>query len=412
MLKENKKMTIPKRYKFIIELGKALHICGVPSYKIQIYLQEIAKKKGIQGSFMDTPTWINYVFYEEDENTYNYTECVPPGEINLGALSKVIEITQNVTDNTYTFSEAYSQIKGMDYRSFGYGRIAEFFAFVFAGGGFSMIINPNWTSAFAAAFASAIIYFITLLADKSIYIKSILETLVSFVSTMLIGLLSTIFKDIYISLTVLSSIIIFIPGLSLTTALEEITARNLVSGTAKLFDAIISLFKQWFGVVLGLSILPLFVDIHFRLPNYNIPSVFTYFAIFLLCVSLIVSFKVRLKDAFFSILTGGISFCTTILLEPMGILLSIFAGTIVTTTISKVLGRLTKTSRLVFLIPGLIMLVPGSKAFIGLSSFFIKDDVSNTIYSNMGEQVLFIFMGIIGGLIFSGAFMENRHSIK
>ena len=68
-------------------------------------------------------------------------------------------------------------------------------------------------------------------------------------------------------MTILASIIVFIPGLSITTALEEITARNLVSGTAKLFDALVSLFKQFFGVVMGLVILPLFVEIKQQASN-------------------------------------------------------------------------------------------------------------------------------------------------
>ena len=89
-------MQVPGKYKFIVQLGKALHTYGVPSYKSQIYLADIAEKKSIKGSFMDTPTWINYVFYEEEEQTYNYVECVPPGELNLGALSRIVEITNDV----------------------------------------------------------------------------------------------------------------------------------------------------------------------------------------------------------------------------------------------------------------------------------------------------------------------------
>jgi uncharacterized membrane protein YjjP (DUF1212 family) len=64
-----------------------------------------------------------------------------------------------------------------------------------------------------------------------------------------------------VGLSIISAIIIFVPGLSLTIALEEITSKNLVSGTAKLFDAIISFFiKQFFGVILGLTCLKFVID--------------------------------------------------------------------------------------------------------------------------------------------------------
>ncbi|MCG8580492.1 MAG: threonine/serine exporter family protein [Bacteroidales bacterium] len=398
-------MQIPQQYKFIVQLGKALHTYGVPSYKSQLYLTEIAEKKGIKGSFMDTPTWINYVFYEEDEHTYNHVECVPPGELNLGALSEVVEITNNVISNELPFTEAKEKIKELDKANFGYSRIIELLSFMISAGSFCVILNTNWLSVLVATILGAIVYGFTALSKHSGYIRSTLESLVAFLATIITGLLSTVLPDINISMTILASIIVFIPGLSLTTALEEITSRSLVSGTAKLFDALVSLFKQFFGVVLGLALLPLIIELKPHRVIDDIPAWVDILAIPLLSLSLMPVFKVRLKDIPLGVVTGFICFYTTMLLDFTGILVSIFVGTIVAVSISKLFAHLTKAPRLVYLIPGIIMLVPGSKAFIGLSTMFLNTQVSN---SAMGEQVIYIFMGIIGGLIFSGTFMDKR----
>lgn len=398
-------MQIPQQYKFIVQLGKALHIYGVPSYKSQIYLTEISEKKGINGSFMDTPTWINYVFYEEDEHTYNHVECVPPGELNLGALSQVVEITNNVISNDLSFADAKTQILDIERNQKGYSKIIELLSFMFSAGSFCILLNTNWLSVIVATFIGALVYGITLMARHSSYLRSTLESMVAFGATISTGLLSTVLPDLNISMTILASIIVFIPGLSLTTALEEITSRSLVSGTAKLFDALVSLFKQFFGVVLGLALLPLVIDIHPHEVVDNIPSWVDFIAIMLLSLSLMPVFKVRPKDIPLGMVTGFVCFYTTLLLGFTGILVSIFFGTLVAVAVSKLFTHLTKVPRLVYLIPGIIMLVPGSKAFIGLSTLFLDAQVSN---SNMGEQVLYIFMGIIGGLIFSGTFMDRR----
>jgi uncharacterized membrane protein YjjB (DUF3815 family) len=249
------------------------------------------------------------------------------------------------------------------------------------------------------------VYLITLWSRHSVYIRSTLEALVAFVATFVTGLLSVQFSQINISMTILSSIIVFIPGLSITTALEEITARNLVSGTAKLFDSLVSLFKQFFGVVMGLAILPLFIEIN-QYPVINdIPNWVDYLAIIALIISLTPAFKIRNKDLLLCVVIGFLSFYTTILFAFTGILVSIFMGTIVTVVASKLFSKLNNSPRLVYLVPGIIMLVPGSKAFIGLSSVFLSE---TTASGNMGEQVLYIFMGIIGGLLFSGTFMDKR----
>ncbi|TRX66519.1 threonine/serine exporter ThrE family protein [Carboxylicivirga sp. M1479] len=398
-------MQIPHQYKFIVQLGKALHTYGVPSYKSQDYLSEIAKKKGVKGSFMDTPTWINYVFYEEDEHTYNHVECVPPGELNLGALSRVVEITDNVISNDLSFENAQGEIKKLNNVKIGYSKIVELFSFMISAGSFCVVLNTNWISVIVATLIGALIYGITLLAKRSSYIRSTLESLVAFMATIVIGLISTVYPDINISMTILASIIIFVPGLSITTALEEITSRNLVSGTAKLFDALVSLFKQFFGVLLGVTLLPLFIELKPHEITNDIPTWVNFVAIPLLSLSLMPVFKVRLKDIPLGVATGFICFYTTTLLDFTGILVSIFIGTIVAVAISKLFAHLTKAPRLVYLIPGIIMLVPGSKAFIGLSTLFLGTQVSN---SHMGEQVIYIFMGIIGGLIFSGSFMDMK----
>lgn len=397
-------MLVPQKYKFIIQLGKALHKYGVPSYKSECYLTDIAEKKGINGSFMDTPTWINYVFYEEDEQTYNYVECVPPGEINLGSFSKIIEITNNVLSNTLSFKEAKLAIKKLPVTYSGYGTFINLLGFMFSAGSFSIILETSWTTVLFSTLLGAVVYGITYLSSKSRYIHSVLESLVALIVTIITGVLSLYFSQINIAMTILASIIIFIPGLSITTALEEITSKNLVSGTAKLADALLSLFKQFLGVVLGLSILNLFVEIEPTHVINDIPSQMNYFAVVLLSLALMPTFKVRKKDVLLGVVTGSLAFFITYSLAFTGILFSIFIGTLATVIISKIFSKLSKSPPLVFLVPGIVMLVPGSKAFIGLSTIFM--DSSNLIHPNMGEQIFYIFMGIIGGLIFSGSFMN------
>jgi len=399
-------MKIPQQYKFIIMLGKALHIYGVPSYKIQNYLFSIAKKRGIRGGFMDTPTWINYVFYLDDDHTYNYIESIPPGDLNLGALSKVSEITDKVLAGVIDEHEATKQIEDIKCYKKTHGYLGEAFAFIFSAGAFSVILDTNWMSALAASFLGIFVFALWYLANKSNYISSALETLVAFVATIGAGLLSIPFPEINISLTILASIIVFIPGLSITTALEEITSKSLVSGTAKLADAIVSLFKQFFGVILGLSLLPFLGDINPGSLNNDIPTWMDPIAILCLLLGLIIIMRVRKKDVLLAVVTGFISYYVTVLMAFTNLLVSIFVGTIVVVLLSELWSKINKSPQIVFLTPGIIMLVPGSKAFIGLSTVFLQSGVENS--TNMGEQVLLIFLGIIGGLIFSGSFMNSK----
>ncbi|AUC22476.1 MULTISPECIES: threonine/serine exporter ThrE family protein [Polaribacter] len=399
-------MRVPKKYQFIVEIGKALHIYGIPSYKIQSYLTQVAKTKGITGSFMDLPTWVNYVFYDE-KNSYNYVECIPPGSLNLGAFSRIDELTNKVIDSGMEVDEIDKELKIIHAKTKEVNHFILTLAYAFAAGSFSLMIGTNWISFAFSILLGSLTYLFVYLANKSKYVESVLESLCALVVTIFACLLTFIFPDFNLGLTILASIIIFIPGLAITTALEEITSKSLVAGGAKLFDAMVVLFKQFFGVILGLGLMTSLLDIDLTHYESNMPqwTIFCAIPIFSICTLPI--FQVRKKDMFFGILTGIFAFFITVFLSSgLGILVSTFIGTLTVVGISRIFGRISKTPKSVYLTQGIIMLVPGSKSFMGLSNSFFNPSI--TASANLFEEVTFILMAIIGGLLFAGTFRERK----
>ncbi|MGJ8743090.1 threonine/serine ThrE exporter family protein [Polaribacter sp.] len=399
-------MKVPEKYQFIVALGKALHVYGIPSYKIQTYLTEVAELQGITGSFMDSPTWINYVFYE-DENSYNYVECVPPGSLNLGAYSRIAELTNKVIDAKISNSQIHEELKNIHAKTKVVNHFKLVLAYAFSAGSFSVLIGTNLVSFLVSFLLGALVYFLVYLTSKSQYLENVFESLSALIVTIICCSITLIFPNLNLGLTILSSIIIFIPGLAITTALEEITSKSLVSGGAKLFDSIILLFKQFFGVLLGLALMTSIVEIDLTYHVSELPKWTILFAIPILSITLLPIFQVRKKDILFGVLTGVIAFFMTVLLSGYGVLVSTFIGTLVVVGISSLFSIISKTPKTVYLIQGIVMLVPGSKSFMGLSNSFFNP-ATTTGSVNLFEQVAFILMGIIGGLLFAGTFRDRR----
>ena len=399
-------MKVPEKYQFIVELGKALHIYGIPSYKIQSYLTEVAKTQGITGSFMDSPTWINYVFYE-DENSFNYIECIPPGSLNLGAFSRIAELTNKVIDSKIDNNTINKELNIIHAKTKTVNHYLLTLAYAFSAGCFSVMIGTNWISFAFSLLLGAFIYLLVFLTTKSNYLENIFESFSALVVTIICCLLTLIFPNFNLGLTILASIIIFIPGLAITTALEEITSKSLVSGGAKLFDSILLLFKQFFGVLLGLGLMTSLVDIDLTYHVSELPKWTIFCAVPIFSIALLPIFQVRKKDMIFGALTGVIAFFTTVLLSGYGVLVSTFIGTLTVVGVSRLFGMITKTPKTVYLIQGVVMLVPGSKSFMGLSNSFFNPSTT-TGSANLFEQVAFILMGIIGGLLFAGTFRERK----
>ncbi|WP_405567806.1 threonine/serine exporter ThrE family protein [Polaribacter sp. Asnod6-C07] len=400
-------MIIPKKYRFIVELGRALHIYGIPSYKIQSYLTEVANNKGIKGSFMDFPTWINYAFYD-DEESFNYIECIPPGILNLGAFSRVAELTKKVINSEVDSDEISEELSIIHQKTKKVNHLYLTLAYAFAAGAFSLIIGTNWISFWLSLLTGSLVYLMVYLTSKSKYIENVFESLSALLITIISCLIKQVVPEFNVGLTILASIIIFVPGLGITTALEEITSKNLVSGSAKLFDAIILLFKQFFGVLLGFGLMTTLMEVDIVDTTSEMPKWINFFAIPVLSISLFPVLQVRKKDMFFGVLTGAISFSIIILLSGLGILISTFIGTLTVVGISSLFGRISKTPKTVYLIQGIIILVPGSKSFIGLSNSFLNKSAVSS--GNVFEEIAFILMGIIGGLLFAGTFRDNSSS--
>lgn len=397
-------MKIPDKYKHIIELGKVLHIYGVPSYKIQSYLTKVSKTEGINGVFMDLPTWINYVFYEDDQS-YNYIECIPPGILNLGGLSSVDEVTNKVISKEIDSSEVLHELKLINDETKKTNHFILTLSYALASAGFSLMIGTNWVSLIIAFILGALVYPFVYISTKSNYFETILESLTSFIVTIIASLLHLIFPELNVGITILSAIIIFIPGLSITTSLEEITSKSLVSGGAKLFDSIITLFKQFFGVLLGLALMSSIIDFKQLVHISDLPQWIMFCGIPLFSMSLLPIFQVRKKDMLLGVVTGVSVFFLTVLFSGYGVLFSTFIGTIAAVAISHFFNRITKTPKTVFLMQGIVMLVPGSKSFMGLSNSFLNSSI--IVAGNIYEQVAFTLMGIIGGLLFSGVFRKR-----
>lgn len=398
-------MQTPKKYRFLIELGKALHIYGVPSYKIQFFLSEIAEKKGIHGSFMDLPTWVNYTFYDGEES-YNYVECIPPGNLNLGALSKISQLSKDIINNEIEGPAVSEQLEKIHADTKKVHHFSNIMAYALSSAAFSLLIGTNYVSLIVAFFLGAFIYPFIYFSSKSSYIETTLEALISFMTTVVACLLYLVFPDLNVGLVVLSAIIMYIPGLGITTALEEITSRSLVSGSAKLFDSIISLFKQFFGAVLGFTIMAPLVNFHDLEHISNLPTWLMYLGIPLFSISMIPVFQIRKKDMFLATLTGVLVFSITVIFSGYGLLLSTFMGAVLAVFLSSAFSKITKSNPLVFSTIGIIMLVPGSKSFMGLSDTILHASIINN--SNIFEQVAFILMGIIGGLLFAGNFKQTK----
>ena len=237
-----------------------------------------------------------------------------------------------------------------------------------------------------------------------------LEPLVALVSALLATLIAQIDPGINISLVILSAIIIFIPGLALTLGLAELSNRHLVSGTARLMDGIMSMFKLYFGAVLGMALGNILCEPVTYIRPLQVPDWTTWLAVALLSGSLVVMFKSRLKDAPWGITAGFLAYISTMWASNyLDVSLSAFVGAFVIGIYSNLFARWMKVPALVVLLHGVVLLVPGSKVYIGLNTLISGQNM--VAAGSVGPQTFLIFMSLVAGLIFANVAVTPKRSL-
>ncbi len=398
---------IQKR-RFIIRLGKALHKYGTPAYRLEAHLQEVSHRLGVQANFMITPTSLTFVLSEGDENQeYNHIIRVKPGELDLGSLARIDALVDELASQQRSLSEAIERLDDIANKPKPYSRPLMFLSYGAASGAFAMLMHTNWSTVIWSALIGFVVFAIAFWAEKSTRVANMLEPFVALVAALLASALSLYDNSIDVPLVILSSIIVYIPGLALTMGLSELATRNLVSGTARVVDAMMSLFKLYFGAFLGLAMATLlFGEVMFQAAP-TVPAWTLWPAVTLLSLSLVVLFKTRRKDAFWGILSGYIAFGASLWGGIyLGTSLGAFVGAFALGLYSNIFSRVMNLPSSIVMLLGLVTLVPGSKVYIGLNQAVSGKAMLNAV--DIGAQSFLIFMSLVAGLIFADVLLPTQ----
>ncbi|MFT5756682.1 MAG: uncharacterized membrane protein YjjP (DUF1212 family) [Alteromonadaceae bacterium] len=400
-----------EKRRFIIKLGKALHKFGTPAYRLEAHLQDVAEFLEVQACFVITPTAMTFVLSEDDENQeYNHVVRVKPGELDLGSLARADELVDELRSKQRTLPEAIERLDEIENKPNPYGRILTFLAFGASSGAFSMLMHTSWNDVIWSTMIGFVVCLFTFWAERSRRVTDMLEPVSALTAALLVSAATLIDPSINVPLVILSSIIAFIPGLAFTLGLAELAARNLISGTARIMDAIMTLFKLYFGAVLGVALAKIiWGEVGFIQPETT-PLWTSWVAVTTLSFSLVILFRVRKKDAPWGIISGYIAFGASIWgAMYLGIALGAFVGALALGLYSNIFSRLMNLPSSIVKILGLVVLVPGSKVYMGLNSAISGQVMLNA--TDVSSQAFLIFMSLVGGLIFSNVILPPRKSL-
>ncbi|WP_335915046.1 threonine/serine ThrE exporter family protein [Shewanella algae] len=400
---------IEKR-RFIIKLGKALHKFGTPAYRLETHLQTVAKTLGIEGYFLISPTSMTFVLQHDTDQEYNHVARVKPGELDLGSLARTDALVQELSLGQRSLSEALERLDEIANKPNPYGPMLTLGAFGTSAAAFAMLMGSSWNDVFWSALIGMLVYGLVFSAERSRRMAELLEPLAAMLAGFAACGLAQLDAGLNIPVVVLSGIIVFIPGLALTLGLAELAARDLMSGTMRIMDAVMLLFKLYFGAVLGVAIGNALFGESLYIEPMPLPRWAIWSVVPILSMALVFIFKARLKDAPWGVLAGIVAFFSAMFGGLyLGDSLGIFFGALAVGIYANLFARWMKAPASIALLQGIVILVPGSKTYIGLNVLISGETMLNQ--SHLGSQIFLIFMSLIAGLIFSNVVVPPRNTL-
>jgi uncharacterized membrane protein YjjP (DUF1212 family) len=393
---------------FMVKLGQALHRFGVPAHRLEQSMDLVAQRFGIQGGFFVTPTGIFASFGLPEEHRTSLIR-IESSEVNLEKLARLDELTSRVIRGQADVGEGTQEIDRIVAAPPRYGSLLSTLCFSLASGAAARFLGGGWREVLVTTLIGLLVGILALLMGRLKEASKVFEPTAAIVAAALVMVAARLLNPLAVYLTTLASLIVLLPGLTLTTAMHELATRNLVSGTARLTGAALLFFQLGFGVALGSQINRVLAPVSFSATPAALPSWTLWIALVVAPLTFTVLFNARLRDVGWimpaCLLSFGGARAGAYLFGPeLGVCIgAMFAG-----ASSNLYARWLDRPAAIPMVPAIMLLVPGS---LGLSSLakFIERDVMSGVMTAF--SMILIAVALVTGLLMANVIVPPRKTL-
>jgi uncharacterized membrane protein YjjP (DUF1212 family) len=396
---------------FVLQLARALHAHGYSAQRLENILGATSDRLGLAGHrFFSMPTQIMAAFGPEAQQRTALLR-VEPGEVNLGKLAALEQVSLDVAYGRASLREGMTEIARIVAAPSPYGPALTTLSFGVLSGAVCQFLGGGWREIVVATVLGLGLGLFALYAERHQRVSRVFETLAAFLISLTALALARLVGPISIFVATLSGLIVLMPGLLLTTAITELATRHLASGTLRLSSAFMTLLGIVFGVALGTRIgITLFGVPDSTVLTAPLPGWVAPVAILLAAACSVVILRADPKDAPWIIAAGVLGVVAGRFgAVKLGIELGMFVAAFGVALASSAFERWRHRPAPVVLVPGILLLVPGSIGYRSMSSLLERNTVAGI--DNAFSMIL-TAVSLVAGLLIAGVIApEPRHSV-
>lgn len=395
---------------FVLALGRALHRYGTPSHRLEEALQVCCDRLGLQAELFTTPTTI-IVTFGDPADLRTAMMRVGGGELDMDKLEQVDDLADDVAAGEVTPSEGVARLRTIESSHTAFARPLVTLCHGVTAGAMAVFFGGSLPDVAVAATLGLLLGILSQFAQRSTDQARVFELVGAAFAAFAAGVTSSLWHAISPSLVTIASLIVLLPGMALTTAMIELATRNLIAGTARLMSAIIVLLQLVVGVALGEHVAGAVSRVYQTVP-IALPEWTNWLAITTASVSIAVVVRAQTRAFFYILLACFVGYIGTRAgTEWFGqdmATLGVLVGAVALGVFGNGFARLRQRPAQVVVVPAVLLLVPGSMGFRGMTSLLDRDTLTG-VETVFGMFVVALALG--AGLLVANALVSPRRSL-
>jgi uncharacterized membrane protein YjjP (DUF1212 family) len=385
---------------FVLEIGRAMHALGSPSYRVEDTMDACCQALGLEGSFFSTPTSIMAALAEKGGESKTTLLRVQPGSHDLTRLAELYGIRDAVIHGKATPAEGLVRIRGVLAAPPRLQWWADASAHALSGAGAGVLFGGGVLEAAFAGVAGVVVWLLALTAYWRAGFRDVHAPLACAVVAFLVHVAATRGLDVDPAVTTVAAIVVLLPGLPFTTALAELAMHHLASGSARLMGTIALLTTMAVGVGIGDRCARWLVGWPPRVHADQLALAWHLLALVASWLAYVILLRAARRQAPWILLAVAIGYGGARLgREVLGAEIGAFVGAVGVAFAANLYARLRRQPAAVVRTPGLLLLVPGSLGFRGLTSVALPGSQADAPFL---LQMLIVGGSIVAGLLMAG----------
>jgi uncharacterized membrane protein YjjP (DUF1212 family) len=392
--------------RLVLAVARALHTAGTTAQRLEDVLHLLSSHlRLVNPQFFSTPTSIMASFGPDQRQEVHLLRLFPAGP-NIGRLSALDRVVGRVLAGQLDASQGLEEVNRITSALPPYGAALTIAAFGLASAGIARFLGGGGAEVVVGALLGVITGSLEAASERYRALGRVFEPLAAFVAAFVAASLATLVAPFAVYTATLAGIIVLLPGLLLTNAIRELAQRHLASGTARLAGAIVTLLSLVFGVALGDRLAAALFGAAPRIDPQSLPAWTAVVAVIAAGASFVVILRAERTDAFWMIIAGAFTYTVgRFSAQWVGPELGLFLAALLAGVLSAFWSGFKDRPQQVVLVPGILMLVPGSIGFRSLSNLLDKDVIS-------GIQTAFMMIlaatALSAGLLVAGLIAPGR----